>query len=105
MAEPAASPARELQIGRVPVNLTANLNANLNATGYLGLVIPSYVFATPVLGGQAAVSVMGIYGRTSTSLAGTLTAVYPVMAGLAFIDPIGMVGLFAFLGAIATAEH
>ena len=35
---------------------------------------PSYTFATPVLGGQAAVSMTGIYGNTSTSLAGTLLA-------------------------------
>ena len=49
------------------------MNASLNATGDLALFIPSYVFATPVLGGRAAVSVMGIYGRTDTSLAGTVT--------------------------------
>jgi hypothetical protein len=65
--------AREFEIGRIPANLTANLNASLNGTGDLGLVIPSYVFATPVLGGQVAVNLMGVYGRTSTSLAGTLT--------------------------------
>ena len=35
--------------------------------------LPSYVFATPVFGGQAAVSLMAIYGNTSTSLAGTVT--------------------------------
>jgi hypothetical protein len=45
--------AREVTIGKIPVNLSANLSANLNATGDLGLFIPSYVFATPVLGGQA----------------------------------------------------
>jgi hypothetical protein len=67
------SRAREFQIGKIPLNLTANLTANLNATGDLGLLIPTYVFATPVLGGQASVSVIGIYGRTSTSLAGTLS--------------------------------
>jgi hypothetical protein len=70
--------AREFQIGRVPANLSASLTANLNATGDLGLVIPSYVLATPVLGGQAAVALMGIYGRTSTSLAGTLTGALTV---------------------------
>ena len=43
--------AREVQIGKIPVNLSANLNANVNATGDLGIVIPTYVFATPVLGG------------------------------------------------------
>jgi hypothetical protein len=65
--------AREFQIGKVPVNLSANLNANLNATGDLGIVIPSYVFATPVLGGQLAVGAVASYGRVSTSLAGTLS--------------------------------
>jgi hypothetical protein len=65
--------AREFQIGRIPANLTANLNASLNATGDLGFVIPTYVFATPVLGGQASVSMIAAYGRVDTSLAGTLT--------------------------------
>jgi hypothetical protein len=38
------------------------------------LAIPTYVFATPVLGGQASVSLIGLYGRSSVpSLAGTLT--------------------------------
>jgi hypothetical protein len=65
--------AREIQIGRIPANLTANLNANINAKADLGLVAPSYVFATPVLGGQAAVAVLASYARVGTSLAGTLT--------------------------------
>ena len=53
--------AREFELGRVPGNGTvnANLNLHVNATGDLGIVIPSYVFATPVLGGQASVSVLG----------------------------------------------
>jgi hypothetical protein len=45
------------------------------ATGDLGFVIPSYVFATPVLGGQASVSLMAGYGVVGTSLAGTLSGV------------------------------
>jgi hypothetical protein len=65
--------AREFEIKKVPVGLSASLSANLNATGDLGLFIPSYVFATPFLGGQASVSAIGIYGRVSTSLAGTLS--------------------------------
>ena len=69
--------AREFTLGRVPANLTvnANLNLNVNATGNLGFVIPSYVFATPVLGGQASVSLVGAYGVVGTSLAGTLSGV------------------------------
>ena len=65
--------AREFQVGRVPANLSANLNANLKATADLGFVMPSYVFATPVLGGQASIGVIGSYGTSSASLAGTLS--------------------------------
>src|SRR6476646_2676553 len=69
--------AREFTLGRVPANLTvnANLNLNVNATGDLGFVLPSYVFATPVLGGQASVSLLAAYGVVGTSLAGTLSGV------------------------------
>ena len=69
--------AREFELGRVPGNVTvnANLNLNLNATGNLGFVLPSYVFATPVLGGQASVSLLAAYGVVGTSLAGTLSGV------------------------------
>ena len=64
--------AREFTLNRVPANVTvnANLNLNLNATGDLGFVIPTYVFATPVLGGQASVSLVGAYGVVGTTLAG-----------------------------------
>jgi len=65
--------AREFQLGRIPANLTANLSASLNATGDLGIVIPTYVFASPVLGGQASASLVASYGTTSSTLAGTLT--------------------------------
>jgi hypothetical protein len=80
------SQAREFTIGKIPANLSATLNANLSATGDLGFVIPSYVFATPVLGGQAAVALVGAYGRTSASLAGTLTGTLTTPLGsLAFM--------------------
>src|ERR1700720_3909558 len=67
--------AREFTLGRVPTNVTvnANLNLNVNATGDLGFVAPSYVFATPVLGGQASVSLLAAYGVVSTTLAGQLS--------------------------------
>src|SRR5882672_1486364 len=66
--------AREFTLGRVPANATvnANLNLRLNATGDLGFVIPTYVFATPVLGGQASASLVSAYGVVSTTLAGQL---------------------------------
>jgi hypothetical protein len=65
--------AREFQTRRIPANLSARLNANLNGSADLGFVVPSYVFETPVLGGQAAVSLLGAYGTSNASLAGTLS--------------------------------
>src|SRR5262249_45110935 len=65
--------AREITIGRIPVTLNANLSASLAARAGLAWAVPTYAFATPVLGGQATVGVLGLYGRTSTSLAATLS--------------------------------
>lgn len=64
--------AREITIGRIPANLNVNLSANVNANVNLGLLAGTYTFATPVLGGQAQASLLGVYGSNSTSLAGTL---------------------------------
>src|SRR3974390_2262249 len=66
---------REFTIGKIPapLNLTASLNANLNATGDFGFFAPSYAFATPVLGGQASLSMLTAVGGDSTSLSGTLS--------------------------------
>jgi hypothetical protein len=65
--------AREITIGRIPINLNVNLSANLNSNINLAVVEPTYAFKTPVLGGQLAVGLMGIYGRVGTSLAATLS--------------------------------
>jgi hypothetical protein len=72
------SRAREITIGRFPANLTATVDLNLKARVDLGLAVATYVFATPVLGGQAAVGLMGLYGRNNTSLAGSLTGTLTV---------------------------
>lgn len=66
--------AREISIGRLDANLRLNLSANTNGAQDTVMVSPSYVFATPVLGGQAAVGVSTALGRASTSLSGTLVA-------------------------------
>ena len=66
--------AREISIGQVPRTASVNLNANLDASGNLMFISPTYTFATPVLGGQLAVSVIGAVGHLDTSIAGTLTA-------------------------------
>jgi hypothetical protein len=69
--------ARELQIGRFNPTLNVTLNANLTANADLALLVPSYTFATPVLGGQLAVQMAAIAGRSSASVAGTLSASLP----------------------------
>jgi hypothetical protein len=69
--------AREIQIGRFNPSLNVNLNASLNANADLGLFIPSYVFATPVFGGQFAVQMATIVGSSSANVNGTLTASLP----------------------------
>jgi hypothetical protein len=66
--------AREITVGRFSPTVNVNLNLNLNAQGDLLFLAPSYTFATPVFGGQLAVSVASIFGRDAASLAGTLTA-------------------------------
>src|SRR5262245_42582236 len=64
--------SREITIGRLGANLNVNVNANVKANVDLGLVAGTYTFATPVLGGQASASLLGVYGSNSTSLAGSL---------------------------------
>ena len=53
--------ARAITIGQFNPTLTQSLNASLHATSDIGVISPTYVFATPVLGGQAAVSLAAIY--------------------------------------------
>jgi hypothetical protein len=50
-------------------SLVAGLQARVDAVAFG----PTYVFETPVLGGQASVSVLGAYGRASVDISATLT--------------------------------
>jgi len=67
------SRAREITIGQIPLNLNASLSGSVNADADLGLALPTYTFANPVLGGQATVGLLTVYGRTDTSLAASLS--------------------------------
>jgi hypothetical protein len=66
--------ARQIQIGRLNPTLQLNLQATLRGYADVGFVTEQYVFATPVLGGQAAIAMGEIVGHTSASVFGTLTA-------------------------------
>jgi hypothetical protein len=65
--------SREFELRRIPLGVSATLSGGVRATGDLGIVDPTYTFATPVFGGQATLGLMGIYGNTSTNLNGALT--------------------------------
>ncbi|THD61918.1 MAG: phenol degradation protein meta [Bradyrhizobium sp.] len=69
--------AREIQIGRFSPSVTVSLNASLHATADLAVIVPSYTFATPVLGGQLAVQMGTIVGTTTANINGTVTASLP----------------------------
>jgi hypothetical protein len=65
--------AKEIQIGRFTPSVNVNLNLSLNAQADLLLLVPTYTFATPVLGGQLALSMMGFPGQNNVGLNGALT--------------------------------
>jgi hypothetical protein len=69
----ATAAAREIEIGRFSPTVNVNLNLHLNAQADLVLLNPTYTFATPVLGGQLAVGVTGLFGRSAASFNGALT--------------------------------
>jgi hypothetical protein len=65
--------ARQVNRGRITSNFTGNLAANLDADADLAVVIPTYVFARKVFGGQLSVGMIGLAGRAETSVDATLT--------------------------------
>jgi hypothetical protein len=75
--------ARERTLGNIPVNLnlSANLTASLSARADLDMLMATYVFKTPVLGGQASFSLLGLYGRMDTSLGAQLSGTLSATAG------------------------
>ncbi len=66
--------ARQVPVGRLTVPFTGQVTGNLNATADVGIAIPQYVFATPVLGGQASVGMLVPVGNARTSVDASLTA-------------------------------
>ncbi len=66
--------ARQVPVGHLSVPFTASITGNLNADVDLGMAIPQYVFAQPVLGGQAAVALIVPAGHNRTSVDAALSA-------------------------------
>jgi hypothetical protein len=67
-----AAVSREITVGQFNPTLNVNVNANIHGQGDIGFFAPSYVFATPFLGGQAAATLLGAYGRNDASLNATI---------------------------------
>ncbi len=65
--------SREITIGQFNPTVNANINAKVSASADVGLFAPTYVFATPFLGGQASASLLVIYGQNNTALNGTIS--------------------------------
>jgi hypothetical protein len=76
-ASGSAAVAREIRIGQFNPTINVSVNANVHAKVDLGLLIPTYVFGTPFLGGQASASLIVGYGNNDTSLNATATATVP----------------------------
>jgi len=66
--------ARQVTIGRFSPTVNVSLDASLHPRVPANFVNANYVFATPVLGGQLAMGMTGVFGRPAVSLDGTLTA-------------------------------
>jgi hypothetical protein len=78
-ANGSAAVSREITIGQFNPTINASVSANVAAKVDLGIFAPTYVFATPFLGGQASASLLMMYGANNTSLNATATgAVGPI---------------------------
>jgi hypothetical protein len=64
--------SREITIRQFNPALNVNVNANIHGVADLGFIAPSYVFATPVFGGQASATVLAAYGRNDAALNATI---------------------------------
>jgi hypothetical protein len=86
-ASGSAALSKQITIGQFNPTISVSINANVHATGDLGFLIPSYVFATPVFGGQAAAALIGAYGRTQTALNATFSATpIPITRSISITD-------------------
>jgi hypothetical protein len=80
-ASGAVAAARQIQVGRFPATVNVSLNASLTAQADAILLNPSYTFATPVLGGQLTLGMVGVFGRVTADINGTLTTVTGPIVG------------------------
>ena len=85
-----AALAREITLGDFNPKINISVNANVHADATIGFVAPSYVFATPFLGGQASVALLVGYGNNDTSLNATATATSALVPGASITRSIAL---------------
>jgi hypothetical protein len=66
--------SRQFTVGRFSPTLNVNLSADLKARVDMVFLNATYVFASPVFGGQFALGMTQAFGHNRTSIDGTLTA-------------------------------
>jgi hypothetical protein len=82
-----AALSKQITIGQFNPTINVSINANVHGVGDIGFLIPQYVFATPVFGGQAAVGVLEGYGRSQATLDATFSALpIPITRSLSITD-------------------
>jgi hypothetical protein len=82
-----AALSKQITVGQFNPTINISINANVHGTGDLGFLIPRYVFATPVFGGQATMALIGAYGRSETALNATFSATpIPITRSIALSD-------------------
>ena len=82
-----AAVSKEITIGQFNPALNASVNANVSAKADIGFFAPSYVFATPFLGGQASATLLMAYGSNDTGLNGTISG---MVGPIPFMRTIGL---------------
>ena len=76
--------AREITVGKFPISLSGSANLQLNSAANLGIFNAVYALPTPVLGGQAVIGMMGLFGGSSTAVNGSLNGVLQGPGGMLF---------------------
>ena len=82
-----AAVSKEITIGQFNPALNASVNANVSAKADIGFFAPSYVFATPFLGGQASATLLMAYGSNDTGLNGTISG---MVGPIPFMRTVGL---------------
>jgi hypothetical protein len=64
--------SKEITIGQFNPSVNASISANVSGRADIGFFAPSYVFASPFLGGQASASLLVGYGQLDSALNGSV---------------------------------